>query len=368
MSDRENLRPLLRKRDRDASDVEEEQTKRGRGEEPESVASDVNNRAYTQPEEAARGIAAAEPSTATSEGIAAVEPRNEEKEGEKYEASKTPSHADAPISRAPAEPATHAKDVSDTSDKREPETDAPSKKQTLSMGKELNATQSSTTEKLATSVKDAAQPTGESAQDASTEPSALSAKPKSTQTSSPLPESKPKLGFGAFASTEAPFQSATALSKKAEDGEKKSEGWAGNGEQPNAEAQDIVVRKKEVQKPDVELMTGEEHETTVASARVKLYVMAQDKSWKERGIGVLKINTAEGASPRLVMRSDAVLRLLLNVKLFSGMQCDLEQERFVRVVVMEPQGIAHLALKFGNAQGAMTFLQQLKEHIPNPTS
>ena len=68
------------------------------------------------------------------------------------------------------------------------------------------------------------------------------------------------------------------------------------------------------------------------------------------------------------MRSDAVLRLLLNVKLFSGMQCDLEQERFVRVVVMEPQGIAHLALKFGNAQGAMTFLQQLKEHIPNPTS
>ena len=102
MSDRENLRPLLRKRDRDASDVEEEQTKRGRGEEPESVASDVNNRAYTQPEEAARGIAAAEPSTATSEGIAAVEPRNEEKEGEKYEVSKTPSHADAPISRAPA--------------------------------------------------------------------------------------------------------------------------------------------------------------------------------------------------------------------------------------------------------------------------
>lgn len=39
--------------------------------------------------------------------------------------------------------------------------------------------------------------------------------------------------------------------------------------------------------------TGEEDETTVYSSRVKLYSMAKDQSWKERGTGALKLNYQE---------------------------------------------------------------------------
>jgi len=122
---------------------------------------------------------------------------------------------------------------------------------------------------------------------------------------------------------------------------------------------------KEVPKPDVELTTGEEEEETVASARAKLYSLAENQVWKERGTGAIKINVHRpSASARLVMRLDAVLKLILNVKLFPGMQCHLDQERFLRVVAMESDGLTHFLLKFGNAADAHTFLSHLQEHIP----
>ena len=122
---------------------------------------------------------------------------------------------------------------------------------------------------------------------------------------------------------------------------------------------------KEVPKPDVELTTGEEEEETVASARAKLYSLAENQVWKERGTGAIKINVHRpSASARLVMRLDAVLNLILNVKLFPGMQCHLDQERFLRVVAMESDGLTHFLLKFGNAADAHAFLTHLQEHIP----
>lgn len=65
-----------------------------------------------------------------------------------------------------------------------------------------------------------------------------------------------------------------------------------------------------------------------------------------------------------VMRSEGVLKLILNVKLFAGMQCDLEQERFLRLLAMEPEGLIHFAIKFANATEANAFLKQLRMHIP----
>ena len=122
------------------------------------------------------------------------------------------------------------------------------------------------------------------------------------------------------------------------------------------------------------MTTGEEDETTVQSNRVKLYSMAKDQSWKERGTGSLKLNYQESSEAArlgalsctdiLVMRSEGVLKLILNVKLFAGMQCDLEQERFLRLVAMESEGLTHFAIKFANATEASTFLKQLRMHIP----
>lgn len=67
--------------------------------------------------------------------------------------------------------------------------------------------------------------------------------------------SGPKLGFGAFASRSAPFKSATALTQKAEDAAVQvDKDWAASSTEKVSENQEIVVRKKEVQKPDLECM------------------------------------------------------------------------------------------------------------------
>lgn len=195
-------------------------------------------------------------------------------------------------------------------------------------------------------------------------------KPSTTEHPAPSDETKskgPALGFGAFASRSAPFQSATALTAKADAAsDRKQKDWATDkAAAPIKNDGDNVVRMKEVPKPDVELTTGEEEEETVASARAKLYSLAENQVWKERGTGAIKINVHRpSASARLVMRLDAVLKLILNVKLFPGMQCHLDQERFLRVVAMESDGLTHFLLKFGNAADAHTFLSHLQEHIP----
>ena len=116
----------------------------------------------------------------------------------------------------------------------------------------------------------------------------------------------------------------------------------------------------------VEVKTNEEDEDVQFKIRAKLFRFDKEsKEWKERGTGAIKINVHRpSASARLVMRLDAVLKLILNVKLFPGMQCHLDQERFLRVVAMESDGLTHFLLKFGNAADAHAFLTHLQEHIP----
>lgn len=69
------------------------------------------------------------------------------------------------------------------------------------------------------------------------------------------------------------------------------------------------------------LSSGEEDEETIFSARAKLFVFIQDgdkKSWKERGVGVLKLNVPKASSDdvgkkaRLLMRAEGSQRLVLN--------------------------------------------------------
>lgn len=76
--------------------------------------------------------------------------------------------------------------------------------------------------------------------------------------------------------------------------------------------------------------------------------MAEDQSWKERGTGTLRVNVPKRSSDkrpaRLVMRADGVLRVILNVSLFKGMKCEL-QEKFVRIVAFEDAKPVHYAIK-----------------------
>lgn len=176
-----------------------------------------------------------------------------------------------------------------------------------------------------------------------------------------------KLGFGAFASTSSPFIRTQATG----DAEAKERGadWArqdGEEPAPKPEPQDNVVRKRTIQLPETEIKTGEEEEKTVHAVRAKLFHMASDQSWKERGMGVLKINvsTAAEAPARLVMRADGVLRVILNVVLFPGMLCELEQEKYIRIVAMEAEGLSHFAIRLANQGEAAALLHALREHIP----
>ncbi|CAG8540702.1 11777_t:CDS:2 [Diversispora eburnea] len=92
------------------------------------------------------------------------------------------------------------------------------------------------------------------------------------------------------------------------------------------------------------MLTGEEDEVTLHTVRVKLYCM--EEQWKERGVGLLKLNRSKSTvkSPRLVMRTENTLKVILNITLFHGMHVE-KQDKFVRLFVYEDATLVHLAIK-----------------------
>lgn len=70
--------------------------------------------------------------------------------------------------------------------------------------------------------------------------------------------------------------------------------------------------------------TGEEEEKTYFSSKAKLFQFS-DKEWRERGVGTFKVNLKQSGDkdeklpPRLIMRADGVLRVMLNTPIFKGM-------------------------------------------------
>ena len=78
----------------------------------------------------------------------------------------------------------------------------------------------------------------------------------------------------------------------------------------------------------VDVVTGEEEESNVLQANVKLYIFeSEKKNWVERGRGTLRLNDDPSSTPghlrsRLVMRTVGTLRIVLNTKLFPNMKCE----------------------------------------------
>jgi len=91
----------------------------------------------------------------------------------------------------------------------------------------------------------------------------------------------------------------------------------------------------------VDVVTGEEEESNVLQANVKLYIFDADKkNWIERGRGMLRLNddpssTVGHLRSRLVMRTVGSLRVVLNTKLFPNMKCEKANEKNVRISAME---------------------------------
>jgi len=91
----------------------------------------------------------------------------------------------------------------------------------------------------------------------------------------------------------------------------------------------------------VDVVTGEESESNMLKAQVKLYLFEKEKkNWNEKGRGVLRLNddpvsTAGHLKSRLVMRTSGNMRVVLNTKLWDGMICEKANEKNVRISALD---------------------------------
>ncbi|KAE8540486.1 hypothetical protein D1P53_003432 [Cryptococcus gattii VGV] len=129
---------------------------------------------------------------------------------------------------------------------------------------------------------------------------------------------------------------------------------------------DVEVEKEgKVAMHEQDVTTGEEDEDTVFQARSKLFV--NEKGWKERGVGLLKLNVQrnDGSGARLVMRADGVLRLLLNSKLYKGLNPTVEGKTVLMTLPnVGEKEMAIICLRMSNAKVAEELADYIHEHIP----
>lgn len=96
---------------------------------------------------------------------------------------------------------------------------------------------------------------------------------------------------------------------------------------------------------EVTVVTGEEGETNAVQVHVKLHLFDKSTSnWVERGRGLLRLNDLKDgtdhskiASSRLVMRTGGSLRVILNTKLFVGMNVEKPSDKTIRFMAVDEQ-------------------------------
>jgi len=114
-----------------------------------------------------------------------------------------------------------------------------------------------------------------------------------------------------------------------------------------------------------EVITGEENEELVKSVRCKIFTLGDDQSWRERGTGGLRLlrTKEEPYRYRLIMRADAVLRVLLNVPIFKGFSYRPTQDKFLTfastVALDPPNGTAPGAVEPEGEPSKTQFQQYL---------
>jgi len=123
----------------------------------------------------------------------------------------------------------------------------------------------------------------------------------------------------------------------------------------------------------VDVVTGEEEESNVLKANVKLYIFdTEKKNWVERGRGMLRLNddpssTVGHLRSRLVMRTVGSLRVILNTKLFPNMVCEKANEKNVRISAQE-EGVLKVFLISGSPKDADKIFTALEYRINQLTN
>ncbi|KAH0551574.1 hypothetical protein GP486_007208 [Trichoglossum hirsutum] len=170
-----------------------------------------------------------------------------------------------------------------------------------------------------------------------------------------------------------------------------------NGEDSKEGKKDDVELEKRFHPQEVE--TGEEGEITIFNCRAKLFHFdKQEKAWKERGVGLLKLNAtpteaeidydrwshgsddSEGVETedstakatdnkrkaRLLMRADGVLRVVLNAPVFKGMKVGDEKGnpptgRMVSLTALEDGKAVPLLVKTASLANAKELCKHISE-------
>jgi len=122
------------------------------------------------------------------------------------------------------------------------------------------------------------------------------------------------------------------------------------------------VKLSKLEKPT----TGEEGETTLSEARVRLFEF-EKSNWKERGLGTIKINTDQ-TKYRLLMRTDTTLKVILNAGIYNDMTSEEQSEKQLRfacvnsIVSEETPNpkISNFIIKFQTKQAFEDFFKALQ--------
>ncbi|XP_062122117.1 LOW QUALITY PROTEIN: E3 SUMO-protein ligase RanBP2 [Drosophila sulfurigaster albostrigata] len=121
--------------------------------------------------------------------------------------------------------------------------------------------------------------------------------------------------------------------------------------------------------PDkIDVKTGEEDEEVLYSQRAKLYRLADNTEWKERGLGLVKIlRHKETKNLRVVMRREQVLKLCLNHVLNASVVYKPKDEKsllFAAFDFSEGESVLErFALRFKTAEIVQAFLSAVKSAL-----
>ncbi|PSK40795.1 hypothetical protein C7M61_000450 [Candidozyma pseudohaemuli] len=150
--------------------------------------------------------------------------------------------------------------------------------------------------------------------------------------------------------------------------------------EPTAEKEDSVDESKpktsqQYKQVDLEektVTTGEENEESVFSATVKVFELDLSnikEGWKERGVGPLHLNQSklDSKEVRIVMRSQGLLRVVLNYKitpeteLIKGLEASLSPGKFLRFNSVVSGKLVQYLVKFSNETLRDGLVNKVKE-------
>ncbi|BEI82542.1 hypothetical protein CcaverHIS002_0304100 [Cutaneotrichosporon cavernicola] len=207
----------------------------------------------------------------------------------------------------------------------------------------------------------------------STSPTPTDSPPKPADPA-PAEVKKPQATFGSFSTKASPFAAMAgtsafgAAAKKESALDKRPVPFAGSGFgsysssfSPFASAKKSEDKAESSSFGDILKEKGDDAD---AAEDKKLQLDRQD-AWKERGVGLLKLNRRrdDGSSPRLVMRADGVLRVILNTGLYVGMSC-LEDGKHVRMTIFEAGERRFVTIRTASTKIATELTAAIHEHTP----